>query len=148
MKVSEVMTRGVELVDPEATVQQAATVMAEHDIGAVPVGSEESLQGILTDRDIILRVVVEGDDPSKVRVREAMSPNLVTCREDDSLETVFQQMSERQVRRLPVLDEQGRVLGIVTMSDLARGQAEPEKAVEALRNLAEPHRQRGPSTQR
>jgi CBS domain-containing protein len=148
MKVSEVMTRGVELVDPEATVQQAAAVMAEHDIGAVPIGSEQSLQGILTDRDIILRVVVEGHDPKQVRVREVMSPNLFTCREDDPLDTVFQQMSEHQVRRLPVVDEGGRVLGIVTMSDLARGQSEPERAVEALRNLAEPHRQRAPSAQR
>ncbi|MFP5407496.1 MAG: CBS domain-containing protein, partial [Gammaproteobacteria bacterium] len=105
MKVADVMSRGVELVSPDATVQEAATRMAEDDVGAVLVGTDDRLEGVLTDRDIILRVVVDGRDARSVLVRNVMSSTLFACRESDTVEDAFREMSERQVRRLPVFDE-------------------------------------------
>ncbi|HEX6010869.1 MAG TPA: CBS domain-containing protein [Geminicoccaceae bacterium] len=131
MKVSEVMTREVEFVPADATVREAATAMAEHDIGAVLVGSAEQPEGILTDRDIILRVVVEGRDLTDLRVRDAMSSTLFTCRADDPVQTVAREMEERQVRRLPVVGEDGAVVGIVVRSDLVRAIAEEPKTFPA-----------------
>jgi len=129
MKVSDVMTRDVEFVPADATVREAATTMAEHDVGAVLVGSAERPEGILTDRDIILRVVVEGRDLTDLRVRDAMSSSLFTCRADDPVEAVAKEMEEHQVRRVPVLGDDGTVVGIVVRSDLVRVVAdEPEPA--------------------
>lgn len=118
MQVREVMTRGAEFVAPDATVQMAATIMAENDIGAVLIGAPERLEGIVTIRDIILRVVVAGQDPARLRVRDVMSSHVFTCRDDDPAEAVLKEMTERQIRRLPVTDGQGRVAGIVVDSDL------------------------------
>lgn len=142
MRVADVMSREVELVSPEATIQEAATAMAEYDVGAVLIGSGESIDGILTDRDIILRAVVDGRNPAELRVKDIMSTTLFMCREDDTLEDAFRIMSERQVRRLPVLDADGRLVGIVTLSDLGRLEGDPQQVSEALRKLAEPHRRK------
>jgi CBS domain-containing protein len=142
VKVADVMTRHASLVSPQASVRDAAESMAEHDVGAVLVGDGGALAGILTDRDVILRVVVEGRDPNSVRVQEVMSSHLYTCREDDPVELAFQLMTEHQVRRLPVMDEEGALVGIVTLSDLGRLAADPEQVTAVLRNLAEPHRRR------
>lgn len=142
MRVAEVMTRGVEPVAPDATVQDAATQMAEFDVGAVLVGDENGLVGILTDRDIILRVVVDGKHPAEVAVKDAMSDNVFTCGEDDTAEMVVVQMRERQVRRMPVIDDAGELVGIVTLSDLAKTITGPEQIQEAIRTLSEPHRSR------
>jgi CBS domain-containing protein len=142
MKVAEVMTRGVDPIDPAASVQDAATRMAELDVGGLLVGTEEGLTGVLTDRDIILRVVVEGRNPAEVTVAEVMSSRLFTCREDDSVESALAEMRERQIRRMPVYDESGRVTGVVTQSDLARMVQGPEQIQEILRQISEPHRSR------
>lgn len=142
MRVADVMSREVELVSPAATIQEAATLMAEYDIGAVLIGEDAVLDGILTDRDILLRVVVNGLDPTQVKVQEVMSSTLFTCRDNDTVEDAFAEMSERQVRRLPVLDIDGRLVGIVTLSDLGRHGRDPRRASEALRELSEPHRRK------
>lgn len=142
MKVADVMTRGVDPVDPTATVQQAATQMAEFDIGAVLIGTAERLDGILTDRDIILRVVVDGRNPAEVIVSDVMSSSVFGCKADDSVETAFAEMRERQVRRMPVLDESGRPVGVVTLGDLSKAISGPEQVQEALREISEPHRTR------
>jgi CBS domain-containing protein len=118
MLVRDVMTRGVEFVDPHATVQDAAVRMAEQDIGAVLVGSAERPEGVLTDRDILLRLVVTGGDPVRTRVREIMSTTLFTCSAEASLDDALAEMRERQVRRLPVVGERGEVVGIVVRSEL------------------------------
>ena len=120
IKVGEVMTRGVECVPAEMSVRDAALVMAEHDIGSVLVGSLDQPQGILTDRDIILRVVIAGGDPRQIPVRDVMSKHLFTCRVDDPIEAVLQQMDEQQVRRLPVLDRRGQLVGIVVRITLTQ----------------------------
>ncbi|MFO7286849.1 MAG: CBS domain-containing protein [Gammaproteobacteria bacterium] len=142
MRVADVMSREIELVSPDATVQEAATIMAEYDVGAVLIGDHGRLDGILTDRDILLRAVVAGRDPRDVEAREVMSSTLFVCREDDTLEQAFRQMSERQVRRLPVLDRDDRLVGIVALSDLSRHGFEHRLPHEALRDLAEPHRRK------
>jgi CBS domain-containing protein len=142
MKVAEVMSRGVEPVAASASVQEAAIQMAEYDVGAVLIGTKEALEGILTDRDIILRLVVDGRNPAEVPARDVMSSTLFTCREDETLEAVFAQMRERQIRRMPVLDGAGKPVGIVTLSDLAKHVAAEETAGGALREASEPHRRR------
>jgi CBS domain-containing protein len=128
MRVSEVMTRGVEFVPADATIQEAATAMAEHDVGAMLVGTAESLEGIITDRDVILRVVVEGRHPAQTRTGEVMSSTVFTCRPEDTLEAALAIMEERQIRRLPVQDEDGRVVGIVARRDLLRDRRPPPAA--------------------
>jgi CBS domain-containing protein len=142
MRVADVMTRGVDLLSPDATVQEAATRMAEADVGALLIGNDGVLEGVLTDRDIILRVVVDGLDNAATLVRQVMSSTLFTCRETDTVESAFREMSERQVRRLPVLDEEGVLSGIVTLSDLSRLEEDPQRTSELLREIAEPHRRR------
>jgi signal-transduction protein with cAMP-binding, CBS, and nucleotidyltransferase domain len=136
------MSRGVTPVDPSASVQEAARQMAELDVGAVLVGSEDALEGILTDRDILLRVVVDGRDPSAVAVRDVMSSSLFSCKVDDRVESVLAEMRERQIRRMPVYDESGRAVGFVALSDLAKAVRSPEQIHETLREISEPHRSR------
>src|SRR5262245_40857098 len=138
MRIGEVMTRGLEIVSPDATIKEAATRMAKADVGAILVGNVDELQGISTDRDIIIRVVVEGRDPSAVDVSDVMSATLFACSEDDSLEFAVAEMKKRQVRRLPVLDVSGKPVGIVALSDLSRHLGLPD--VEQLRRIVEPHR--------
>jgi CBS domain-containing protein len=142
MKVSEVMSRAVDPVDPSATVQEAATQMAELDVGAVVIGAAEKIEGILTDRDIILRVVVDGRNPAEVLARDVMSATVFGCAADDPIEAVFAQMREKQIRRMPVYDEAGTAVGIVTLSDLSKNIEGPEQITEALRDFSEPHRSR------
>lgn len=142
MKVAGVMSRAVDPVDPTATVQEAATRMAELDVGAVVIGTAERLEGILTDRDIILRVVVEGRHPAEIAVREVMSAHIYSCKADDLVESAFAEMREHQIRRMPVYDEAGRPIGIVTLGDLSKVVEGPEQLVETLREMSEPHRSR------
>ena len=139
MKVRDVMQKGIDPIAPDATVTEAALRMAELDRGAVLVGTKDALAGILTDRDIILRVVALGRNPSEVAVADVMSSTLFTCRDGDTLDHVFREMRERQVRRLPVMDSAGKPVGIVTLRDLSRVSREPELVEQALRDLAEPH---------
>ena len=139
MKVRDVMQKGIDPIPPDATVREAALRMAELDRGAVLVGTTEALVGILTDRDIILRIVAVGRNPAEAAVGDVMSSALYTCRDDAAPDAAFHEMRERQVRRLPVLDSAGKPVGIVTLRDLARAGREPELLEQALRDLAEPH---------
>lgn len=136
MKVGQVMTRGVEPVSPDMSVQDAAVCMAELDVGALLVGTSGAVEGILTDRDILLRVVVDGLDPSSVKVREVMSSSLFVCREDDEAESAVQRMTEHQIRRMPVVDEAGGLVGIVTLGDLTGAERHSPPASETHRRLS------------
>ena len=142
MKVADAMTRSVDFVDPSASVQTAATHMAEIDVGAVVIGTADRIEGILTDRDIIVRLVIAGLHPARVSAREVMTRDVVTCREDDEIEEVFAVMRENQFRRMPVLNADGKPVGIVTLGDLAKHVESPEKVAEKLREISEPHRSR------
>jgi len=142
MKVSEVMTRDVQTIQPDQPVQQAASFMLSTDAGSIPVTEGDRLIGMITDRDIAVRGVAQGHGPD-TPVRELMSNDIICARIDDDCDEVANKMSEAQVRRLPVVDEQERLCGIVSLGDLAREGAS-DTAEQALEGVAQPggqHRQ-------
>ena len=142
MRVSEVMTRDVETIRPDQTAQEAASFMLRADAGSIPVTENERLVGMITDRDIAVRGVAQGHGPD-TPVRDLMSGGLVVARVDDDVEEVATKMSEAQVRRLPVIDQDDRLCGIVSLGDLSR-EADDESAAEALEGVSQPggeHRQ-------
>lgn len=120
MIVADVMTRDIELVTPATTIAEAAEVMGDLGVGALPIGTVDDLQGILTDRDILFRVVAKGLNNKTVTVGDVMTTTIFSCRPEDSVTTALNLMGARNLRRLPVLDVNGRVLGLVTLSDLSR----------------------------
>jgi CBS domain-containing protein len=136
MNVRDVMTHGVYTTSPDDTVQTAAQTMADLDTGVLPIGENNCLIGILTDRDLSTRVVAEARDPTTTVVRDVMSPEVRYCFEDDSVEQAAFKMSQWHVRRLPVLSREQRVVGIISLGDLARA-ANPEIAGGALSEIAE-----------
>jgi CBS domain-containing protein len=117
--IKEVMTRDVRACEPNATVVEAAKVMAQKDVGPVPIVEDGRLVGIVTDRDIVVRVVADGRDPNVTTVKEIASTNLVTVSPDDDLDEALNLLAEHQVRRLPVV-ESDRLVGIVAQADVAR----------------------------
>jgi CBS domain-containing protein len=136
MKVSEVMTRDVQTVRPDQPVQQAASFMLSADAGSIPVTDGDRLIGMITDRDIAVRGVAKGHGPD-TPVRELMSDDVICARADDDVDEIASKMSEAQVRRLPVIDEQERLCGIVSLGDLSR-QGDEDSATEALEGVSEP----------
>jgi CBS domain-containing protein len=136
MKVSEVMTRDVQTIRPDQPVQQAASFMLSADAGSVPVTDGDRLIGMITDRDIAVRGVAKGYGPD-TPVRELMTDDIICVREDDDVDDVASKMSEAQVRRLPVIDDQERLCGIVSLGDLSRD-ADEDAASEALEGVSEP----------
>jgi CBS domain-containing protein len=119
MRVSEVMTSGVRVVSPEQTISEAARLMAELDAGSLPVGEDDRLVGMITDRDIAVRAVAQQKPPT-TKVREVMSQEVLYCFDDQDLEDIAQNMSDVKVRRLPVVDREKRLVGIVSIGDLAK----------------------------
>jgi CBS domain-containing protein len=119
MRVSEAMTREVRVANPTQTIRDAARIMAEIDAGAVPVGENDRLVGMITDRDIAIRAVAEGKGPD-TPVRDIMSKDIKYCYDDEDLEHVAENMGELQVRRLPVVNRDKRLVGIVALGDVAR----------------------------
>jgi len=117
--VKEVMTRDVRACEPNATVAEAAKVMVQEDVGPVPIVEDGRLVGIVTDRDIVVRVVAEGRDPDASTVGEIASTGLVTVSPGDNLDEALNLLAKRQVRRLPVV-EGDRLVGIVAQADIAR----------------------------
>ena len=136
MLVNECMTRDVRLVDPDDTLRDAAVAMAEIDAGFLPVRENDRLVGIITDRDIAIRGVAKGLSPD-AEVRAVMSDEIRYCFEDDDADDVLANMGEIQVRRLPVMDHDKRLVGVVSISDLA-GNGEEMQAGEALCEIARP----------
>src|SRR5689334_18209015 len=117
MRVGDVMTKQVETIGPNATVVEAARLMKDRDIGALPVCREDQIIGMITDRDIVVRAVAEGQVESAM-VCDVMSEDIVCATEDDDLEKLAQKMHDRKIKRVPVLDE-GRLVGIISLGDLA-----------------------------
>lgn len=119
MKIREMMTKGTRSVAPTTPVIEAAGLMRLHDIGVVPVLDGERIVGMLTDRDIVIQVVADGDDPRTTTVGEAMSTGSISVREDQEVEEAVVLMQKYQVRRLPVLDQGSKLVGIVSLGDIA-----------------------------
>jgi CBS domain-containing protein len=130
------MTRGVQIIGPDETIQQAARTMCEIDAGTLPVADEERLLGMITDRDIAIRAVARGLGPDCL-VAEVMSPEVLYCFADEDVDEVLRNMGDIKVRRLPVLNRDKRLVGIVSLSDMTTGGARPP-AAEALHQIAAP----------
>jgi CBS domain-containing protein len=135
MRVSEVMTHDVRLASPDESIRDAARMMAEQDIGALPVGENDRLVGMITDRDITLRAVAKGKGPD-AKVRDVMTQQICYCFEDEELDQVSRNMSDIQIRRLPVLNRDKRLVGIVSLGDLATTARAPASA--ALQGVSQP----------
>jgi CBS domain-containing protein len=134
------MTRDIQTVSPDDTIKRAAVRMEALDVGPLPVCDGERLVGILTDRDITVRAVASGRDPNQTTVRETMTAEPIYCFEDQSVDEVASLMEERQVRRLPVLNREKRMVGIVALADLVRRGDESE-AKEAFAGISRPTEQ-------
>src|SRR5688572_12626562 len=136
MKVSEVMTTDVETISSDQTAREAASFMLRADAGSIPVCEGDKVIGMITDRDIAVRGVAAGRGPD-TPVSELMSDGIICAHEDDEVKVVAQRMSEEQVRRMPVVDSEERLVGIVSLGDLARETA-GEMAHEALEGVSAP----------
>jgi CBS domain-containing protein len=132
------MTRRAECTRPEATLQEAAERMKTLEVGSLPVCHNDRLVGMLTDRDIIVRSVCEGRDPRTVRVRDAMTPEVFSCFEDQDVTEAAKLMKDKQVRRLPVLNRDKRLTGILSLGDLAVEAGSDQLAGEALKGISQP----------
>ena len=119
MKVREVMTKGAQCVTPEQSLQDAARMMKDLDVGPLPVCDRDRLAGMITDRDITVRAVADGRDPKATRVRDVMTPGINYVFKDDDVSEAARLMKEKQVRRLAVLDHDKRLVGIVSLGDIA-----------------------------
>lgn len=138
MQLKQVMTPDVEVVHPDATLQEAAVKMKSLDVGPLPVSDGGKVVGMITDRDITVRAVAEGRDPKSTTVREAMTDEVVYCYEDQDVEDAARLMAEKQVRRLLVMDRQDQLVGIVSLADLAVDTADVIRAGETLERVSEP----------
>ena len=153
MRVSDAMTANVRLASPELTIAEAARMMAEIDAGSLPVGDGDRLVGMLTDRDIVIRAVAMGKGP-QTAVKDVMSKEVLYCFADQDLDDVVQNMADTKVRRMPVLNREKRLIGILSLGDVALVD-DPDVTGEALSEISEPggrHSQRlgqdGASTSR
>ena len=135
MRIRDCMTSEVRIASPDQTMKEAAKIMADIDAGVLPVGENDRLVGMITDRDIAIRGVAEGKGPD-AKVREIMSKEVKYCFEDEDIDDVLENMGDLQVRRLPVLSREKRLVGIVSLGDLAGNEA--EEAGEALSSISRP----------
>lgn len=134
--VRDVMTEQVTIVRPDAPLQDVARIMRDEDIGSVPVADNDTLVGMVTDRDIVVRGVANGGVESTM-ARDVMSPQIRYCLEDQSVDEALRDMGDLQLRRLPVVDRNMHVVGIVSLGDLSRG-ARPAEAGESLKDISQP----------
>ncbi|MCC7450693.1 MAG: CBS domain-containing protein [Anaerolineae bacterium] len=138
---ADVMTKDPAFCLAGDTVDKAATLMKQEDVGAVPVidsPQSKRLMGIVTDRDLALNIVAEGRDARNVRIEEVMTRNPITCREGDEVDKAMNAMADHQVRRIPVVDQQNRMIGIISQADLATRIDKPKKTAEVLEEISQP----------
>jgi CBS domain-containing protein len=139
-KSKDVMTKDLVYASPQDTVSHVAQLMKREDIGPILiVDNEESrtLVGIVTDRDLVLKVIAEGQDPQTTRVEEVMSKKLVTCHADDDVDVAMKAMAQYQLRRIPVVEDANRLVGIISQADIATRAGEPEKTAEVVKEISE-----------
>jgi CBS domain-containing protein len=143
MRVSEAMTREVRIASPGQSIRDVAKIMADIDAGAVPVGENDRLVGMITDRDIAIRAVAEGKGPD-TPVRDVMSSEVKYVYDDEDLEQVAKNMGDIQVRRLPVVNRDKRLVGIVSLGDVAQNEDKRTsgKAIAAVSQRGGPHQQK------
>ena len=135
----EVMTSNPVCCLPDETVDQVAQMMKSESVGAIPVienHEDHHLIGILTDRDLTLKVVATGRDPAKTKIREVMKHNPFTCLQSDDIQRALEVMASRQIRRIPVIDGEGRIVVIIAQGDIATRMNEPEKTGELVADIS------------
>lgn len=140
-KCSDVMTPDPVSCEPNDPIKKAAKIMKQHDVGAVPVVESQAskrLVGIITDRDIVVRVVAEDRDVAAAAVRDAMTANPAACRTDDDVDKAVALMGERKIRRMPVVDESGRLRGILAQADIATRVNKDKRTGELVEAISEP----------
>jgi len=137
MNVSACMSTDVRLIGPNDTIQQAARAMKEIDAGFLPVEQNDRMVGMVTDRDICVRAVAEGKGP-QTPVREVMTEEVRYCFDDEDIDDVAQNMSELQLRRMPVLNRDKRLVGVISLSDIAQADGADAQAGQALASIAQP----------
>lgn len=137
MKIKEIMTSPTRCISPLMPISEAARVLRDLDIGALPVCEDDRLVGMITDRDITIRAVAEGSPSDTTSVRDVMSPGIVSVLEDQDVAEAAQIMEERQIRRLPVINRDKRLVGIVSLADIALDVA-PEVSGHALSGISKP----------
>ena len=134
--VRDIMTRGAEIVSPDSPIQDAARIMKDIDVGAVPVCNGDRIVGMVTDRDIAVRAVAEGKHDC--RVQDVMSEGLTWCYEDDEVAAAAAKMKEKQIRRLPVMSADKRLVGMLSLGDLAVEGNNDNRSGEVLEKISEP----------
>ena len=138
---SEVMTREPACCEPGDSVSRVAGIMKREDVGSVPVvesQEDRKLVGIVTDRDLVVKVLADGTDIEKSTVRDAMTANPASCHEDDPVDKAVKLMSDRQVRRMPIVDQQGRLVGIIAQADVATRVNRDATTGELVEAISEP----------
>jgi CBS domain-containing protein len=139
MQVNDIMTQYVEVISPELSIQEAAQQMRSLDVGVLPVCKGDRLVGMLSDRDLTIRAVAEGRDPKITTLEKVMTPEVAYCFEDHDIEEAERLMEKHQIRRLPVLNREKRLVGIVSLGDFATKDDET-RAGETLERVSEPSR--------
>jgi CBS domain-containing protein len=139
MKCSEIMTKDPSCCLPSDTVFEAAQLMKSEDVGPIPIVNDKEtkkLEGIVTDRDLAMKVFAEGLDPKNTRVEEVMTTGVVTCSPDDNANNVLELMEQHQVRRIPIVDDSDRLVGIISQADIATRMEAPKKTAEVLEEIS------------
>lgn len=138
MKVKTAMHRGVEWCDPETPVCEIAKIMLDHDIGAVPIGEDDKLVGMVTDRDIVCKAVAKGSDLAKTTARDVMTPGIIYCRETEDVAEAVHRMEIKGVRRMPVINKNKRMVGMLSLGDVSHS-APLEMSGEVTKALSAHH---------
>jgi len=140
MKCKEIMSHKTTWCKPESTVKQAVELMQKQNCGVIPVADEEGyLQGILTDRDVALFVVSRNKNPEITQLKEFMNKDVITCYDDEELDELISKMKEYKVRRIPIVDRENKLQGMVSLGDVAvKAPQEEHKAFEALEKISQP----------
>ena len=141
MQIREVMTERPEIIRSDAAAREAAAKMRDLDVGSLPVCDGKKLEGMLTDRDIAVRLVAEGRDPSRTKVNEVMTSGVTYCFDDQTVEEAATIMEAHQIRRLPILNHDKELVGVLSLGDVAvrtHGSEDGTLADEALKNISEP----------
>lgn len=137
MKVKDVMTRSITTIEPDATIKDAASIMQQYNIGSIPVVDNNGLVGIVTDRDIVVRNIASDQDPFSTPVRNIMTSQVTTVTPEEDVKSISEIMSKRQVRRLPVVENQ-KLVGMVSLGDIATTGKSNMEASEALCEISKP----------
>ena len=137
MKVKDALTKDVQYANPETSIRQVAQLMKDYDCGSIPVAENDKLIGMITDRDIILRCVAQDHDPLSMTAKECMSSGMLYCYEDENVEDVLENMGEQAVKRMPVVNKDKKLVGIVSFGDLSACCENKIWAGEAMENIRE-----------